>query len=163
MPPREFRGQAVGPGGKADLLEGGEGARAALDRRHPLDLETVGGVLRHAPVREEGEVLEDHGDLPALDLAEGPGVAGGDVAALDPDRAGGRRDQSVQHPHEGRLARARETHDHEDLALGHVEARVLHGDGGAGLGEDRLLALALAEPLERLVSAGAEHLEEIAD
>ncbi len=40
-----------------------------------------------------------------------------DVGAVDDDLAGGGLDQPVEHPHQRRLARARQAHDDEDLAL----------------------------------------------
>ena len=98
-------------------------ARGAPPCRPP-DLQAVRRVVAHGAVREEREVLEDHADVVVADLAQ-PGVADlGDVLAVDEQLPGGGLVEAVDHPQDGRLARAREAHDDEHLAAADREAHV---------------------------------------
>ena len=82
-------GQLVGPG-LLPALEPGEferfgGAPMPLGARYALHFEAVGGVLQHTAVREEREVLEDHGDLLGADLAQLLVAERGEVLAVEAD------------------------------------------------------------------------------
>ena len=106
-------------------------------------------------------MLEDHRDLLAPDRPQAVLSAAGHVLSVDADLARGRRDEAVQHPHKRGLARAGEPHHHEDLALGHVEAGVLHAHGCLGFAQDLFLALALPQPLQGFCSLCSEDLEHV--
>ena len=81
------------------------GLGKALCLRHALDLETERDVVDHAAVGEQPEVLEDHRDGMAAQLAQLLRGRARDVLPGDLDRARGRLDQPDQRPHERRLAR----------------------------------------------------------
>jgi hypothetical protein len=98
-----------------------------------LDLQPVGDVVDHLAVRQQAEVLEDHADLVAADLAEPGGGGAADVLAADPDLARAGLDQPGEAAYERGLAAAGQAHDHEDLARTHLEAHVSDGGGAAGL------------------------------
>jgi hypothetical protein len=78
-------------------------------------------------------------------------------------RPGGRLDQPVQQAHQRRLARARQAHDHEDLAGLDLEGGIEHADRLARLREDFLLRKTLADEFEGFVGRIAEHLEDMVD
>ena len=84
-------------------------------------------------MRQQPEVLEDHREAVAPQLAHLLGVLREDVLAVEEDLAEGRLDQPRQAPDEGRLAAAGQAHDDEHLALANVEAHVADGGGRAGL------------------------------
>ncbi len=69
----------------------------------------------------------------------------------------------VEQPHERRLARAREAHDHEDLAGLDLEGRVEHADRLAAAREDLLLGEPLAHEREGVFRVVAEDLEDVID
>ncbi len=98
-----------------------------------LDLEAERDVLDHPAVREQPEVLEDHGDRAAPERPQLVVVGGGDVPPGDAHRPGGRLDQAHERADERRLARARQPHDDEDLAGPDLEADVAHGGDAPGL------------------------------
>ncbi len=153
-------GQLVGPGflpaGQATQGERLVGAAYALGAGHALHFQTVGGVLAHAAVREEREVLEHHADLPGADLAQLAVAERGQVLAVEADMPGGRLEQAVQHAQQGGLAGSGQTHDDEDLAGLHGEGRVDHG-GGRALGAQFLPVGSVPEPLDCSVRSSAEH------
>ena len=62
----------------------------ALCLRHPLDLEPVGDVLEHCPVRQEAKSLEDHGHPLLAQLPEAALVELQDVLIAKKDLSGGR-------------------------------------------------------------------------
>ena len=132
-PSRQLVGIGVGEPAEPDDLEHLVGPRGALLPVDPLDLHAERDVVDDPPMREQAEVLEHHGDLPATDLAQPIVVERQDVLSVDQDLAGGRFVQAVQHPHERRLPRARETHHDEDLTRVHVEGHVPDGGHAARL------------------------------
>ena len=81
-----------------------------------LHLQRVGDVLRRGPVRQQLEVLEDAGDVPAQlrDLAARQTE---EVAARDDDPARRRLELLQQQAHDRRLPRARGADDEDELAL----------------------------------------------
>ena len=95
---------------------------------HPLHLEAEGDVVDHAPMREQAEVLEDHGDRVAAQLPELRAVGLHDVTAGDLDAPGRRLDQADERAHERRLAGAGEAHDDEHLSRPDLERDVADGD-----------------------------------
>src|SRR5690606_9815232 len=115
--------------------------------------EPIGRVVGHAPMREQGEMLEDHGDLLASYAPELVPGAVGDIHPVDHDRARTGVDQPVEHAHEGGFPGPRESHDDEDFAFADIEARVLDPDRGAGGLKDLLLGPALGEHLAGVVGA----------
>ncbi|GAB4000120.1 hypothetical protein GCM10029992_31040 [Glycomyces albus] len=121
---RELHGQLVLLTAQADHLDRLAGPVLTLGPGQALDLEAEGHVVDHGAVRQEREVLEDHADLVAAQLAQGLGGQPAEVDAVDPDVPGGRLDQVVEHADEGRLAGTGQAHDHEDLPGGDLEVVV---------------------------------------
>ena len=74
-----------------------------------------GHVLAHGEMGEQGVVLEDHAEMPAL------GRQGGDVLALHPDAAAVRRLEAGDQAQGRGLAAARGTQQGEDLPLRHLQ------------------------------------------
>ena len=68
---------------------------------------------------------------------------------------------AVEHTHQGRFAGARESHDDEDLAFAHIEARILHAHRGARLLENVFLGVAFLEQFESGVGFFTEDLEDV--
>ena len=102
--------------------------------RHALDLEPERHVVDDPAVREQAEVLEDHRDGVAAQLAQLPASAASITsAAADGDLAGGRLDQPDQRPDERGLARPGQAHDHEHLAGLDLERDVADRDDAARL------------------------------
>ena len=81
-----------------------------------LHLERVGDVLRRGSVRQQLEVLEDTGDVPAQ-LRDLAARQADEVASRDDDPARGRLELLQQEAHDGRLPRARRADDEDELAL----------------------------------------------
>ena len=127
---RELAGLVAAPPLQAHQGQGLLGPALALGAIHALDLQAVGGVLPHRPVRQEGEVLEDHGDALTTQLAQLRLRDVRQVLPVEGHAAGRDGQQAVDHADEGGLPGTRQTHDHEDLALVDVEGGV---DDGGGL------------------------------
>ncbi len=70
-------------------------------------------------------------------------------------------DQPVEHAHERRFPRTRESHDDEDFPFADIEARVLYAHSGAGRFEDLFLGLALPEHLAGGVGSFTEYLIDV--
>ena len=124
----ELAGLVVRPALEPDHREGPLGPAPAVGTIDALDLQTVGGVLPHRPVREEGEVLEDHGHPPAADLAQLLLGDAGQVLVVEGHVARGDREEPVHHSDQRGLAGPRQAHDDEDLALVDIEGGI--DDGG---------------------------------
>ena len=133
-PARELIGELVAGVLEPDELQHLFRPGKALRLRHALHLEAEGDVVDHAPVGEQAEVLEDHRDRVAAQLAQLGAARRHHVASVDLDRARSRLDQPDQRPHERRLARAGEAHDDEDLAGPDLDRDVPDGDHAARLG-----------------------------
>ncbi len=157
----QFARQAVRPGIQPDLRQCFEGPLLPGRLVDTVHLQAEGGVLQDRHVRHQGEGLEDHAQLGAAQLDQLFVAHADDVLVIDQHLAGGRLDQPVQHAHHGRLARSRQAHDDEDLALDDVEAGVLHADRRAGLLEDLLLVETLLDQLHGLLRLGSEDLVEV--
>lgn len=97
-----------------------------------LDLQSVRHVVEDGAVREQAEVLEDHGGAVAAQGAQPGGVHGEDVLAVDGQASGGGLDEPGQTAYEGGLAGAGQAHHDEDLALADVEGDIADGGGAAG-------------------------------
>ncbi|MGW1926887.1 hypothetical protein ACWCQ0_49605, partial [Streptomyces massasporeus] len=61
--------RSEGSGLQADLGDELGGVLAPFGASHALDLQPVRDVVEHRPVREQTEVLEDHGELAAAQFA----------------------------------------------------------------------------------------------
>jgi hypothetical protein len=79
------------------------------------------------------------------------------------DAPGGRLDQAIEHSYHGRFARPGQTHDDENFAGFNREAGVEHADGAGGLGQDVLLAGALANQVQSGFRLIAEDFEDLVD
>jgi len=122
-----------------------------------------GRVVEHRDVRQQRERLEHHADVLAAQGAQFGVRQGIDVVAVDHDPAGGRLHQAIEHAHQGRLARAGQAHDDEDLAGFDGEAGVEYTDRATGLGQDVLLGGALANQRQGVVGLVAVDLEDLVD
>ena len=107
----------------AGALLGGR-RRLAVEQRHRHH------VAQDLLVGEQPDLLDDVADAAAqLDR-----VDGGDVLAVDEDAPGGRLDQPVDHLQRRRLAAARRSHQHHELAARDVEVELVDGDGAVVVG-----------------------------
>ena len=61
------------------------------------------------------------------------GIDFGDVVVVEEDATRRRLDEPVDHAHRRRLATARRTDEHTDLAVVDLEAEVVHGDVPVGI------------------------------
>ena len=111
----------------------------ALRARDSLDIQTIDGVFEHGPVREQGELLEDHRRLVTTEFAKLRRVHPTDIDAVIEHFARSRLDQPVDMPDERGLAGAGKTHDNGDAATGHLDVDVLQTQNVAmGLVQFRL-------------------------
>ncbi len=145
-PARQLRRPLVAPVAEADLLQRLLGPLAPLPPREPADLQPVAGVVAHALVRQQREVLEDHRDPPVAHLAQLGRRQRREVAPVERDRAGGRLDEPVEHPQHRRLARARQPHQHVQLAPADGQRDVPDGDGAAPARSSRARRLRSSHP-----------------
>jgi hypothetical protein len=144
------------PLAEADQLERLVGAGAALRLVDALERQRVRGVVPDAAVRQQREVLEHHADLL---LPDGPQLGRGDgaqVVVAEQHAPGGRLQQAVEHPDQGRLPGPRQPHDHEGLAAADLEVGVDHRRRPPL--PHVLAGGPVAEPLHRLARPAAEHL-----
>ncbi len=105
----------------------------ALGLRLALHLEAERDVVEHAPVREQTEVsgtpsTPRSGAARAATRASSSAMSSPSMTHL----ARGRLDEPAEAADERRLARARQPHHDEHVALGHVEAHVADGGDAAG-------------------------------
>ena len=148
-------GELVGVGvlvsGQADQFDDLHGPLGALGLAHAAYLQAVRDVVDDPAVRQQPEVLEDHGELAAPQLAQPFGVRAADVLALEVDFARGGFDQPGETSHQRGLAGAGQAHDDEDLAGRHVEVHIPYGGGASRAVHE----LAAREPAQLL---GIRHL-----
>ncbi|MNN05520.1 hypothetical protein D3C81_1182850 [compost metagenome] len=141
----QLMGILVREAGQADLLQHFHGAPLALLLALAGHFQAEGGVVQHAARGHQGEGLEHHAHVATAQVDQLRLGQLGDVLAVDEHIAGGGFDQAVDQADQGRLARARQPHQHEDLAFIDAERHVADADHGTTLGEDLLLAPALLE------------------
>ncbi len=84
-------------------------------------LQAEGDVLVDGEMGKERVALEDEAGVAP------PGRKMGDVAVAEPDRPRRRLDETRDHAQRRRLAAARGPEQHEELAVGDVEADVVDG------------------------------------
>ena len=101
------------------------------------DRERQDQVLLGGEHRQQVEELEDEAELVAAQLGQRAVVEPGDLDAVELDRAGGRLVEPGEDVHQGRLARARGSHDRR-------EAAALEAGADVDQGVDRGFALAVA-------------------
>ena len=99
-------------------------------------------------MRHQREGLEDEAHVAPAQLDQLALRHGGEVGAIDQHGAGGGLDQPVEQPDKGRLARAGQAHDDEDLARAHAEARIVDPGDGASVAEHVVLGPSLLQHLE---------------
>ena len=70
-----------------------------LGARDAAQFKSQAHVVAHGPPRQQPELLEHHGDRAGAEVAQGRGIAGGDIDRAttvgNQDRAPGRRDEPV--------------------------------------------------------------------
>ena len=111
----QLRDAAVDHAGQADQLEQLLGALARLRLVDAADPEAVGDVLADGQMREQRQRLEHHAEV-AL-------VRGriGEVLAVEPDAAGGRRLEARRSAQQRGLAAARRPEQADELAVRELE------------------------------------------
>ena len=105
---------------------------ADLLARVPGDLERVGDVVVHGPVRKQLEVLEDHADVATVErdlLARDRRK----VAAGDADRAVGGLELLDQKPHHGRLSGAGGADQEDEVLAVDGEGRLVEPEGAGAV------------------------------
>jgi hypothetical protein len=95
---------------------------------HATQFQRKGDVVANVSVGQQPSVLEHHPDLGCPQMPKLRGIELADVLTVYEDLSPGWLYQSIDVPHDGGLAGAREPHDAEDLAVGHFEVHV--GDRG---------------------------------
>ena len=149
--------------GETDRIDPARGLVAhdrALEAAH---LQPVADVLDDRAVRHQAEALEDHAHLGAPEVHQRLGIELEHVLALDDDLAVRRVDQPVEMPDQRRLARSRQAHDDEDLALFDVERDVVQAERVAGLPEELVLAHPGLDLRQDAGRVGAEDFRDVAD
>ena len=122
---RQFGGFMRGAVVQADQLQGDRCVLAPLcggeagQHQRQLDV-PLGGEHRHQVVE-----LEDEADVRGAPARKLVGAEAVDPLSLDPHAAAGRRIQPADEVEQGRLARARRTHESHELALSYVEVDVM--------------------------------------
>ncbi|MNF47351.1 hypothetical protein D3C84_285440 [compost metagenome] len=109
-------GIAVFVAGEADLAQCLAGTGLTLALAYAGDFQAEGGVFQDAHVRHQREGLEDHAHFLAAYIEKRLVRQAGDFTPVQVDAARGGFDQAVEQSHHGGLARAGQSHDHEDLA-----------------------------------------------
>ena len=160
---RKLIGIARAPCAKAYLFERFLRGALALGTVDAGEFKAERGVVEHRHVRHQGEGLEHHRDVLAAQCSQVPIAQCIDVLALDQNAARRGFDQPVEHAHQRRFARARQTHDDEDLARFDGEVGIEHADGLARAGKNVLLAQALLDKGERGFRIFSEYLEHMID
>ena len=112
-----------------DLQRRGGSGDAAVDLvpRHAAVLQPVFHVPPHGHMRVKRVVLEHHGDVAVcrFEIVH--------HAVADAHLAIGDRLEPRDHPQDCRLATARRAHQHDEFAVGDVDARTGHGTDAAGI------------------------------
>ncbi len=117
---------------EADQLDDFPGPGVAFILGCAADLQPVGDIVQHGAVRQEAEVLEHHGHLPPAQFPQLRQARLQDVFAIHEYLPGRGFDQPGQAADQGGFAGSGKPHDHENLALGDVEAQVPDGRHAAG-------------------------------
>ena len=106
----------VAPVGQSHRLELGARARRPLLGWDPAVEQRQLDVLEGRRPREEIERLEDESNLLVSDPGEGVRTQVRDIGPVEDITPGARRVEAAEEVHEGGLARARRTHDGDELA-----------------------------------------------
>ena len=159
---RELARVVALPAGQSDQLEHFLRLFAPLDPGHALDLQPVGDVVDDPAMGQQAEVLEHHGHLVPPEVDQLALAHRGHVGAVDHDLPRGRLHQPRDAAHQRRLAAAREAHDHEGLALPHLEGHVLDRDDVAGALLHLLARQRGIEFAQDALGVAPEHLPQVA-
>jgi hypothetical protein len=133
---RQVGGQLVHARAEADPLEQLPGLGVGVAGARVLHPDRDRDVLDRGQRWEQVEALEHEAEVAGAQRGQLALAEPGDVLALEPDLAGGRREQQAEDRDQRGLARARRALDQHDLAGVDVEA-------GAGERGDRVLAVAV--------------------
>src|SRR6056297_1735423 len=120
------------------------------------------GVFQHGAMRQQRKMLEHHRHLLAPQSAQVTLAIGQNILAIEQDLPRRRLDQPVDVADQRRLARARQAHDHRDIAAAHVDIDVLKAQHVAMLLHQVRLAHPGAHMFERALRVRDEDLVEIA-
>ena len=127
----QFVRHAVRISGQAHLLQRCKCPLASLFF-FALDLQSIRNVFGDGFVGKQGEMLKDHRDLVTPNIPQLICRTTGDIFIINQNSSRSRRDQSIEHSHQCRLAGARQPHDDEDFSLVHLETDALNADSLAG-------------------------------
>ena len=125
LPARKLRRLVVLAMGEPDLGEARLGLLARAGMPVPRIEEGERHIVEGARPRQQVEGLEDEADLLVAVGGELVGAEPAELAALDFERAAGRRVERADQIHEGRFARARGAGHREILAARHLDADAL--------------------------------------
>src|SRR5690606_28513462 len=100
----EFRRKAVVPPLKPDPTDDLHRAVPTFGERDSLNLEPIGDVVDHRAVRQQSEMLEDHGHAVAAHLAKLALGDADDLGAVHFDASACRLQEAIEHANECRLA-----------------------------------------------------------
>ncbi len=156
----ELAREVVSPPSQTNEFEGLVCLRFSFRLVDAVDLERICGVLPHRPVWQQREVLEDHRNLLAADLAQVRLVHPSNVLALNQHLTRRRGKQAVHGTNESGLAGARQPHDDENLTGLHVERGIDDGRGGSLLTQD-ITRDALLELLDGSFGTTAKDLVDV--
>lgn len=156
MPPDSSSGQDFSQLYQAGQLQRLGGALLALGTRYALHFQAVPGVLQHAAVGEQREVLEHHADLGGPDVSQLGGAQGGQVLAVEEHASGRGLQKSVEHAQQRGLSGPGQTHHDEDLSRFDGERGVDHRCGRS-VGAQLVAVGAAFELLHGLIGSSAEH------
>ena len=130
---RQLHGAMVGAVREADAAERLQGALAAgpaveagIDHRQ-FD------IAQRVHARQQVELLEDEADLAVAQARQAVGIEALDRGARRGVLPAGRPVEAADEVHEGRLARARRTHDGDEIALVDVERHAVERDDASGI------------------------------
>ena len=160
-PAGEFVRVAVAPPGQTHLLQRLGCLRLALGAIHARQLQAQCRVVQHRHVGHQGKRLEHHADVFATQRSQLRVGQLRDVHPVHQDATGAGLNQQIQQPHQGGFARARQTHDHKNLARLDRQVGVKHPDGLPRAGQDFLLAQALANQRQGLLWIVSKDLEHV--
>jgi len=159
--PRQFRDLAVGPVRQTHQRQLTVNLRATLRRSHAAQLKPQPDILAHRAPGQQAELLKHHGNVAQPQLSQRRGIGVGDAGHRAPGGhlhlAPHHRVQPVDRAQQRRLARSRQTHQHQDLALANVERTIVHTEDLAGVGLNLGPALARVHRRQRRRRVRPEH------
>src|SRR5229473_1267065 len=135
LPAGKLARPVLRPISKADAIQRGEGAAAALDRGHAAIAERQRDILLGGGTRKHGRRLKDEADFCASDRGAPILVERADVPSLEPVQPRIGTVEKTEQTHEGGFARAGAADEGHELACFDRQRDVAHGVDAAGARE----------------------------